>query len=134
MSEENKFYDNYTEEPEVVDTQITEEEPVYYGEPEMNQPTKGTGKGAGIASLICGIIALVGCCGAWYVGIPCGIAAVICGIIQCKKKQSKGLAIAGIICGAIGIVLSIVILIAVVVLMNSGMYEQMWEEIMYEFY
>ena len=128
MYEENKNYEN-----EIIDTNITEET-VYYEETnvEPDKKPKGTGKGPGIASLICGIISLIGCCGAWYVGIPCGIAAIICGIIQCVKNRSKGMAVAGIICGAIGIVMSIVVLVAVVIMIESGFYTELMKEFMFE--
>ena len=121
MSEDNMIYETNLEQEEI---------PVYEGEVENPNGGKGNKKGAGIASMICGIVSLVGCCGAWYVSIPCAIAAIILGIVQCKKNKSKGMAIAGFICGGIGIIMSIVMLAAAVALINSGMYEEIIKELM----
>ena len=70
-----------------------------------NQNTKDKG-GFAVASLVLGIVSYVVCC----VGPITQILAVIFGIIGIKSSK-KGLAIAGIILGAIGIVSSIVIFI-----------------------
>lgn len=58
-----------------------------------------------IVSLVCGIASIIfGCCCGIF-GTPLSIAAVITGII-CKKnnKPGQGMALAGIITGAVGIV------------------------------
>lgn len=68
-------------------------------------------KGFNITALILGIISLVTFC-FWYISIPCGIIAIIFGIIG-RKKGGKGMGTAGIICGAIAVVLYIVISIFV---------------------
>lgn len=65
-------------------------------------------------SMILGIIAvLVGCC---YGGIPLGAGAIITGIIALNNEKSdstkyggRGLAIAGIVTGAVGFCISILI-------------------------
>jgi uncharacterized Zn finger protein (UPF0148 family) len=67
--------------------------------------------GLGIASLILGILSVVLCC-VFFVGIPCALAAIILGIIQLIKNQPKGLAIAGIILGGIGLFLGVILVIA----------------------
>lgn len=74
-------------------------------------------KGVAIASLICGIVALlccpiscVSCCGGFNILVA--IAAVVLGIIALVKKfTGKGLAIAGIVCGGIAVVGIIIMLI-----------------------
>ena len=87
------------------------EQPVYTTVPPAaynmpaNQNTKDKG-GFAVASLVLGIVSYVACC----VGPITQILAVIFGIIGIKSSK-KGLAIAGIILGALGIVLSIVIFI-----------------------
>lgn len=63
-------------------------------------------KGLSITALVLGIISIVFAC-AWYLAIPLGIAAVICGCIG-MKKGGKGMAIGGIICGALGILIGII--------------------------
>lgn len=67
-------------------------------------------KGFCIASMVLGIVALVFFC-IWYISIPCGILAVIFGILGIKTIN-KGMAIAGLITGSIGLVISTLILIA----------------------
>lgn len=65
-----------------------------------------------IVSLVCGIASIIfGCCCGIF-GTPLSIAAVITGII-CKKnnKPGQGMALAGIITGAVGIVVFILSMI-----------------------
>lgn len=72
--------------------------------------------GLAIAALVCGILAIPGAC-CCYAGIPVGIAgAVMGGIAMSKAKNSPdthgggGMALAGLICGIIGAVITIVLL------------------------
>lgn len=61
----------------------------------------------GIVSLVTGILSLLCCC-ITGLNIVFGIAAIVTGIISVKKGESaRGLAIAGIICGGLGTVISI---------------------------
>lgn len=76
------------------------------------RPAKKRGNGLGIASLVCGIIALV----LFWVFIPAwilGPAAIVLGIVQCCKRRNKGFGIAGIILGAVAFILSIILFIAI---------------------
>ena len=66
-------------------------------------------KGFCIESLVLGIITLIFFC-LWYISIPCGILAIIFGIIG-LKSTSRGMAIAGLITGSIGLVISALIVI-----------------------
>lgn len=66
-------------------------------------------KGFCITSMVLGIIAMVFFC-LWYLSIPCGILAIIFGILG-VKSTNKGMAIAGIVTGAIGLVISIFIIV-----------------------
>ncbi|MBM0227661.1 MULTISPECIES: DUF4190 domain-containing protein [Micromonospora] len=73
----------------------------------------------GLVSMILGIASIpLACC---YLGIPLGIAAVVTGYLG-KQKVSQGVAAngsqvtTGLICGAIGIVLGIAQIIAIVAL------------------
>lgn len=63
-----------------------------------NLAPKGDGSGYSIAALVLGIVGLV------LAGLICGALAIIFGGIGLSKKQKKGMAIAGIILGAIDIV------------------------------
>lgn len=78
----------------------------------MNGQQPQGGKGMATASMVLGIVAIVGACCCTYVGIICGVIAVILGIIS-KKQQREGasMALAGIICGAIGGVIGLVTMI-----------------------
>ncbi len=70
----------------------------YSPEPEQKQTLS-------IVSLVCGIVGLIlGCC--CCLGFIADIAAIVTGIIAKKKNvPGQGMALAGIICGAIGAVI-----------------------------
>ncbi len=78
------------------------------------EETKKDRKGFCITALVLGIIALVCFC-LWYISIPCGILAIIFGILGIKS-ESKGLAIAGLITGSIGLIVSTLIIILIFVI------------------
>ena len=74
----------------------------------------------GLVSMILGIAAipLVCCC---YIGVPLGIAAGVLGFMGKQKADqglatNRGMAMAGLICGAVAIVLGILFVILAVVL------------------
>lgn len=74
---------------------------------QIEQPQGG--KGMAIGSLICGIASLLLCC-FWYVSLILSIVAIVLGIISRKKTENgKGMALAGIITGAIGAVIALVL-------------------------
>ena len=69
----------------------------------------------GILSLILGIVSVTfGCCGfcfcsGWF-GVILSVSAVVLGIVSlAKRENAKGMAIAGIVCGAVGVLLSVII-------------------------
>ena len=78
-------------------------------EKEKVEETKKEKKGFCISALVLGFISLVFFC-LWYISIPCGILAIIFGILGIKSLN-KGMAIAGLVTGAIGLVISSVIII-----------------------
>lgn len=66
----------------------------------------GEGDGLATASLILGILALFpGCC-CGIVGAPLGLSAVITGVFGLKSQNNKGLAIAGLVLGALALVVT----------------------------
>jgi hypothetical protein len=68
-------------------------------------------KALSIVSLCLGIATIVLCC-CNPCNIPLGIGAIITGIIAKKKNlPGGGMALAGIICGSIGVALAIIVLI-----------------------
>ncbi len=93
-----------------------------YAPPSVNPATAGGGyppipptSGLAIASLVCGVLAILGCC--VYIGIIFGIPAVICGHMSMKQfrdpqkpMQGKGMSIAGLICGYLGSLFSLILI------------------------
>lgn len=83
------------------------------GSPE--QPSNGMG----LTALILGIIAIpLVCCA--YLGIPLGIVAVVLGWLGKGKAErgeatNRGQALAGLICGAIAVILGILLLLLLVI-------------------
>ncbi|EFC82911.1 hypothetical protein FrEUN1fDRAFT_3931 [Parafrankia sp. EUN1f] len=74
--------------------------------------------GLGIAALVLGVLAILTC---WTVigGILLGVAALICGFLgrgRAKRQEATngGMALAGIITGALGAVLAVIVLIAAI--------------------
>ena len=77
------------------------------------EESKKDRKGFCVASMVLGIIALVFFC-VWYLSIPCAILAIIFGVLG-VKSTGKGMAIAGLVTGSIGLVVSIFIIIFIVI-------------------
>jgi len=70
----------------------------------------GPGKGMAITSMILGIVSLALCL-YWFIALPAGIVAVVLGVLARKRGVGAGLALAGIITGAIGAVFALIIAI-----------------------
>lgn len=86
----------------------------YGGDSSYDSNENKSSKTLGIVSMVFGILSLVCCCSG-CVGMLMSAAAVICGIIHLAKKGSgKGFGIAGIITGALGLILSAVMLVVLV--------------------
>lgn len=68
--------------------------------------------GMGIASMVLGICSLVLSCCLPYVPFFLALVAVILGgVTLAKKKGGKGMAIAGLVCGIIALIPSLIVLI-----------------------
>ena len=78
--------------------------------PPTFEPAPQGGKGMAIASLVLGIVSLALCL-YWFVALPAGIVAVVLGVIARGKGVGKGLALGGIITGAIGVLFGIILAI-----------------------
>ncbi len=87
--------------------------------------------GFGIASMVCGIIALITCC-LWCTCIPLAVVSIVLGILQIQKGNAKGMAIAGIVCSSIALVLFIILTIWGNYLQSSGLYEEIMREYMHQ--
>lgn len=81
-------------------------------------PTPDATNGLAVTSLILGILAFLS--GWFFLGLILGIAAVITGAIGLKKKNGKGMAIAGIITGALGAIASLIFTIILVISLIAG--------------
>ncbi len=80
--------------------------PNYYNQPYQNQPVQEPGKGLAIAGMVCGIVSFL------CFPLITGILGIIFGAVAKSKGCRSGMATAGIICGAIGIALWILMLVA----------------------
>ena len=67
-------------------------------------PTPDGPKGKAIASMVCGICAVVlGCCISSWLGLILGIVAIVLGALVIKNNEAgRGFAIAGLVCGIVG--------------------------------
>lgn len=80
----------------------------------QQEPPKQTNALA-IVGMILGILSLLlGCCG-WY-SLLLGIPGLICSILS-RKNGKTGMAVAGIICSVIGIVISIAVTVMASILL-----------------
>lgn len=71
----------------------------------QDQPKRSSG--LAIASMVCGILSVVICCGMWVSWIL-SVVAIILGAVSLSKRQGgRGMAIAGIITAVFGLLLSI---------------------------
>ncbi len=92
--------------------------PIYNAAPVKNNK----GIGLSIAALVCGILSILCCCVLGGLGLIFAIPAVILGIIALNKKAAgKGMAVAGTICGGIGVVLCIVCIVMAVLGFTAGL-------------
>ena len=83
-------------------------------------PQQEGSKVLAIVSMILGIISVITCC-CYGGGLPFGIAAIITGIISKKKNQpGGGMALAGIITGAVGTLMGVIGLIMIIIGIISG--------------
>ena len=87
------------------------------------QPGGGQTNALAIVALVFGILSLtIGCC--CWTHIPLGITAVICGFIGMNKAKEtgsgNGMALAGLICGGIALVLYTILAI-VSLFLNLGL-------------
>ena len=83
-------------------------------------PEQEGSKALAIVSLVLGIVSILAGCCCGLCGAPVPIAAIITGVIaKVKKKPGSGMALAGIITGAVGLVVAIVMVIVGIASGNS---------------
>lgn len=79
-----------------------------------NQPNQQSA--LAIVSLILGIISILFFCCCWFIPVLTGIGAVVCGLISLNNKEPlRGLAIAGIVLGGVGLALRVIFLVLTLV-------------------
>jgi hypothetical protein len=87
----------------------------------MSYPNGPPPAGLAIASMICGIVSLVLIC-IYAISIPCAIVAITLGLVaksQIRRgvASGNGMATAGIICGAVNLLIVTVLIAAALVVM-----------------
>ena len=104
---------NEYNEPTAADTLETAQETFDSAYTAYDAAPENNGKAFGIVSLVCGIVSLpLICC--TYIGLIVAVTSIVFGILSIKKgENAKGMAIAGIICSAVSIVVIVILLIAV---------------------
>jgi len=97
----------------------------YGGDPSYGSaPAAGSGSNPmAIAALVLGILSILTSC-LWFVAAPLGIAAIVLGFLgrgKAKRGQARqgGLATAGIVTGALGLILTIGLTVAGISLLNQ---------------
>lgn len=94
--------------------------PVY--QPYVSPAQPGQTNIPGIVSLVLGITSIV-LSWVFFLGLPGSIAGVILGIIGMRRTTGKGLAVGGLVCSIIGLVLSACIGILLIIgISNSSQY------------
>lgn len=117
---------NYSQDNGSFSGNTYEAQPQYYTAEPM--PQKNGNKGFAIASLVCGILAVICCCFS-CVSLVLAIAAVALGIVTLAcKYDGKGMAIAGIVMGGLGILM----FVGMIIIGASDGYTEMMDEIMNE--
>lgn len=119
---------NYSQDAGSFSGNAYEAQPQYYSTEPVTEKKKN--QGVAIASMVCGILSVICCCFSCF-SLVLAIAAVVLGIITLAcKYDGKGMAIAGIVLGGIGLLL----FVAVIAIGASDGYTEMMDEIMNELY
>ncbi len=101
---------------EILPTNVQPVPQYNYQQPvDTEPPVSGGNIGFSITSLVCGILSIICCC-VWYLSIILAVVAIVFGILSLKKNaDGRTMAIAGLITGGLGLVLSIIVLVLVLV-------------------
>lgn len=83
-------------------------------------PEPEDGPGFSIAGMVCGILSIVLCCCNQYVSGILSIVGLVLSIMALKQhRPGRGMAIAGVVCSAIGLIIALILVIfSVYMLMN----------------
>jgi hypothetical protein len=77
-----------------------------------------TGKALAVIALVAGIVAVVAILWGWA-AIVVGAGAIVVGIVALRKRQSKGMAVTGIVTGSVGVVGGTVMVIVMAMLLAA---------------
>lgn len=102
----------------------------YTPQPNVNEPNPG--HGLAIASLVLGIISIVSCC-CVYLSVVAGVVGVVLAILSKNKSKDnkfEGLAMAGLVCSIIGVVISVGYIVYVIVMMQSPDFMEFYQQLM----
>ncbi|MCI9538879.1 MAG: DUF4190 domain-containing protein [Eubacterium sp.] len=74
-----------------------------------------------IASLVVSCVSVLNCC-LWQLAILCAVVGIVLGIIALREEnqRQKDLAVAGIVVGAVGLTLSITLVVISIMLYSEG--------------
>lgn len=104
---------------------MTQEMPAYQA-PTYQQPAPVAAGGSGMATaaMVLGVLAILTCWTVWG-GVLLGLLAIIFGVIAARRASrsvgtGRGRAVTGIVTGAIGLLLSIVLIAVGVSILNSS--------------
>lgn len=103
----------------------------YNREPEGAGKSSSTGNGFAIASLVLGIVAVVGFCSC--INIPIAILGIIFGIIHLVQHGKNGMAIAGIITSGVSILLFVIFMMLYSLAIFSSSTQSMFNDY-YDYY
>ncbi len=76
-----------------------------------SRPAGGRKNTMATAALVLGVLSIT-LCSVFYVSLPCGAIAIICAILSRDNRPMVGKSRAGIICGSIGMVITLVFTIS----------------------
>jgi len=89
-----------------------------YARPGYDDQPSGAADGLAIASLVFGVLSLPLFC-AWCLAIPAGVVALALGAFGLNGRN-RSLAIAGMICGGLGILISVIFLVVIFSMRGSS--------------
>ncbi len=94
--------------------------------PQYEEQPSGN-RGMAIASLVVGILSILCCCCA-YLSVILGIVGIVLAVLSRPKDgKFEGVAMGGLICSIVGLVLGVILIIVNVATQNSADYTQMMD-------
>lgn len=97
-------------------------------------PEPEEGPGFAIAGMVCGILSILCCC-VWYLGLVLSIVGLVLSIIALRQhKPGRGMAIAGIVCSAIGLGIGLIMGITSIIMMLRPDYQNQFMNNFYRQY